>query len=469
MKKIMTDETIKNAYMKALDIIETVGVKFDNEEIRNFLKEKGAKVEGNRVFIPSKIVEEAIETTPKQDYTSGGEKKVLAATPFSGAPFILDDDTSEIRRCTISDVIKMYQITETSDLYQCANPGFVDPVDNDHEDPFVAQMAMMLKYSGKYPSVGLRATSSTSLNENVYESARKGFRLVREFYDTWDEPAMTQGICPNSPLHYDKECLDNLCAAIDEKQEISLFPCSLTFLSGPETILGMVIHDFAMALAGLTLIQLKSPGHPTAFSEFSTGADIQTLQPAYGSPEAVYTQVAFYEISKYLKLPCSICGSYGDGTAVDYQAGMEALLTVMLPFNLTEVDEVWCYPGHLSGFSCGSFEKAILDEEMIRYANRSLTGINMNIDPNFSEMMAKGMAEGNFLCVGTMENYNKDHYLTKVFSKTGLSQTNSEGSNRLKAKSKEIFKSRIESYVLPEKTKAQEKIIEKYLPKQCSL
>jgi trimethylamine---corrinoid protein Co-methyltransferase len=99
---------------------------------------------------------------------------------------------------------------------------------------------------------------------------------------------MTQGICPNPPLAYDQECLDNLCAAIDEQQAISIFPCSLGYMTGPESIMGIVIHDFAMSLAGLAFIQLKSPGHPTSLSNFSTISNVQTLQPNYGSPEMCF-------------------------------------------------------------------------------------------------------------------------------------------------------------------------------------
>lgn len=127
----------------------------------------------------------------------------------SNAPCILDDNTGKIRRCNIADAIKIYQINETSSLYECANPGCADPVGNDAPDQFVAQMAISLKYSDKYPSIGLRATVGNSNNGDVYGSARWAFRLVREFYDVWDEPVMTQGICPDPPLADDQECLDN--------------------------------------------------------------------------------------------------------------------------------------------------------------------------------------------------------------------------------------------------------------------
>jgi len=467
MNKLVDDATIQNAYMQAIKIIEQVGVRFESETVREFFKKRGAQVEGDKVFLSQNLMEEALETTPKQDYRVPAQKRVVAATPFSNAPFILDDATGAIRRCNIGDAIKMYQVNETSSLYECANPGCADPVDNDAEDQFVSQIAMVLKYSNKYPSIGLRATSSTSRNGDVYSSAQRAFRLVREFYDTWDKPVMTQGICPNPPLTYDQECLDNLCAAMEERQAVSIFPCSLGFMTGPESIMGIVIHDFAMSLAGLVFVQLKSPGYPTSLSNFSTISNIRTLQPNYGSSECVFIQVIFFELCKSLSIPCVICGSYGDGTALDYQAGMEALLTTMLPFSLTEINEVWCYPGILAGFACGSFHKAILDEEMMRYCNRMLQGVEMAIDPQLTGLLAAGLEAGSFIGVGSMDTYRRDNYLTKIFNKWGIAEAGNAEKTGLAKTVQKVLDTRIAAYQLPERSAAQEKLLQPYLPSQC--
>ncbi len=42
----------------------------------------------------------------------------------------------------MEDAIRFYRFNETSDFYECTNPGCADPLDNDGPDPFVAQIAM---------------------------------------------------------------------------------------------------------------------------------------------------------------------------------------------------------------------------------------------------------------------------------------------------------------------------------------
>ncbi len=467
MQKFVEDTAIQSALEQAFEVIGNIGVSFESENVRDYFKKRGARVEGDKVFISRSLIEEALQSTPKMDYNSPAQKRVVAATPFGNAPFILDDKTGVIRRCTINDAVKFYQINETSVLYENANPGCADSLDNDAPDQFIAQVAMTLKYSAKYPSIGLRATSSNVQNGDVYGSARRAFRLVREFYDFWDKPVMTQSICPNPPLAYDRECLANLCAVIDEKQAVSIVPCSLGYMTGPESIIGLVIHDLAISLAGLVFVQLKSPGHPTSFCVSSSISNIQTLQPNYGSAEAVFIQVIFYELCKYLKLPCVVCGGYGDGTAVDYQAGMEALLTTMFPFSLTELNEVWCYPGLMAGFACGSFHKAILDEEMINYANRTLRGVDLTVDPQLQELIAAGRDAGSFLSIGSMQTYRRDNYLTKIFDKRGIAQAKIAETNNLAHQVQQVLEERIAAYQLPERSAPQRKLLQPYLPSPC--
>ena len=172
MNQFATETTHKEAYAQALEILESVGVRFASEEVRQLFQAHGAQIDGDKVRIPGFLVEEALGTTPKQSESLSEKKRIVAATPFSSAPFILDDDTGVLHRCTIEDAVKFYQINETSNLYECVNPGCADPQDNDAPDPFVAQIAMSLKYSNKYPSIGLRATRSTALDGDVYGSAR---------------------------------------------------------------------------------------------------------------------------------------------------------------------------------------------------------------------------------------------------------------------------------------------------------
>lgn len=473
MRAFLDQESLGNSIAAVYDILERTGVRFESSKACELFREHGALIEGDIVRMPRKLVDEALEAVPKMEYGEAHAPRIASASLFSDAPFIIDELNGSIRRCTVSDQIKLYKLNDTSEIYEMATPGCADPEDIRSEDGFVAQIAMLLKYSVKYPSIGIRATSSNSREKDVYGAARRGFRLVREFFDTWDEPVLSQGICPNPPLTYDKESLENMQAAIDEKQAIGISPCTLSYMTGPERIMDLVLHDFAMALAGVCYIGLAAPGLDVAVSEFSASSDIRTVQPVYSCAESMRLQVIFYELARYFRLPCSICGSYGDGVVSDdYQAGMETLLTMLQPFRETELDELWCYPGHLAGFSCGSFRKAILDEETIVLANRTLQRMDLSIRDDLAEYLAAGRAKAGFLTLGKMKDYRKDQYLTNVFDKGGVAKamnkgTEAEAAKVVRDRVDAIIKERMEAYEPPVLTAGQKKLLEAYLPEEC--
>ncbi len=66
MRKLVDDITVQNAYMQAIQIVEDVGVRFESEVVRELFKKRGARVEGDKVFIPRHLMEEALET-PKRE------------------------------------------------------------------------------------------------------------------------------------------------------------------------------------------------------------------------------------------------------------------------------------------------------------------------------------------------------------------------------------------------------------------
>lgn len=467
MPRLLDDNTIAEIHKYIRDIHENIGISFGTEKALDLFKKHGAKVEGDRVFISNELLEKALSTLPKYDYTDLTPQRITATSPFGNVPIIYNNESKKYQKGTIDDVIKMYQLTQTSDLYECANPSVVEPEGNDTEDQYIGQIAMLLKYSDKWISNGMRATAGNSKNGDIYQSMRGAFQLVKKFHDKWDEPIMGQGLCPMSPLAYDYECLENLDATIDEKQNIVICPCTLTNLTGPPSLLGLAIHDLALSFAGIVYAQLLSPGIDVSLSPCSASTDMRSVQPAYGTTETVYIATIFYEFCKELKIGCSMVGSLADSAKVDYQAGVESLLTTMLPYYITDIDTVWCYPGHMSAWYCGSFEKLILDEEMMRNVNRSLQGVNLKVDSKYMQNLKTAQAKNTFLSGRTPKNYRDEHYLSEIFSKYGVSDDMSPEKTDVNLIVKNELANRIERYQLPDLTNAQKKILQPYLPSKC--
>ncbi len=467
MPNLLTKEQIEIIYEAATDILSTVGVEFEMESALAIFKKNGVRVDGKRVFISPGFLADTLKLMPEFNYEPTGAKRLVAASPFSTSPMILDDATGESRRGTVEDAIKMYQLAETSDLYESVNPGVVDPIGNDAEDQFISQIAMLLKYSDKFPSLGLRATKSNTKNGDVYTSAKKAIQLVKEIKGEEGETVMEQGICPMAPLSYDEEALINLTVLVEENQDVTISPCTLSFMTGPESLMGVVVHDIAISLAGAVYVQLLKPGTAVAFSNFSTMTDMRTMQPVYASPEYLNVQIMFYEVCICSKLNCVLCGCLADGIKNDYQGGFESCMTSIAPYFMTQVEEIWCYPGHMAAFAGGSFNKMIFDEEMLISCNRLLQGLNLSVDPSLKDKLEKAVETKSFLAIGDVGIYRKEQRISPVFDKRGIDPSKSPSENIIRLNAEKIIEKRCASYVLPNRSKDQQALLQKYLPTHC--
>lgn len=467
MPKLLNKETMERIHECAIDILATLGVEFDMAGARDLFKKNGARIEGKKVYLSPSILAETLRLMPKYPHAPAQVKRLVAGSPFSNSPMILDDLTGQSRRGTIDDAVKMYQLAETSDLYASVNPGVADPEGNDSDDPFIAQIAMLLKYSDKWPNLGLRATKSNVKNGDVYTSTKKAIHLIKEIKEEDKNPVMGQGICPMAPLSYDEDSLINLTVLVEEGQDINIFPCTLSFMTGPESLMGIVIHDIALSLAGAAYVQLLKPGTPVGFSNFSTMTDMRTMQPVYGSPEYLHVQIMFYEVCLHLGMNCVLCGCFSDGIRNDYQGGFESCLTAMAPYSMTDVEEIWCYPGHMAAFAGGSFNKIIFDEELMITCNRILQGMDLSIDPLLMDKLGRSLETKSFLTIGDVSLYRKEQRITKIFDKRGIVPGKSSSKGGMNFNAEKEINRRCAGYILPERSRTQKALLSKYLPSQC--
>jgi trimethylamine--corrinoid protein Co-methyltransferase len=61
---VLSDEQLEQIHFASLEILERIGVQITNKKALEILHGAGARVIDNRVYIPSWLVEHAIETAP---------------------------------------------------------------------------------------------------------------------------------------------------------------------------------------------------------------------------------------------------------------------------------------------------------------------------------------------------------------------------------------------------------------------
>lgn len=115
MPRLLDANTIGEIHKYIRDILENIGIAFGTEKALDLFKKHGAKVEGDRVFISNELLEKALSSLPKYDYTDLTPQRITATSPFGNVPIIYNNESKKYQKGTIDDVIKMYQLTQTSD------------------------------------------------------------------------------------------------------------------------------------------------------------------------------------------------------------------------------------------------------------------------------------------------------------------------------------------------------------------
>lgn len=471
--KYVSTRDVELLHEYSLRVLKEVGVSFDCEEALKIFKKHGATVEGSIVKIDEDLLNQALETAPKTFTvtTSAGETKIgerfkpKTVGCYGPPKFLFEDD--EYRVAMKDDMVKFLKLMDTSDVTDFVNNSAYDTADLDKtkDDFYMPQVAMCLKYSQK-PTYGNVANSLNVRGKSLKEAAKGIAQLYKEFYDIWDRPVLLTNACALSPLGYSYEVLDNIMGLVEEGQPVTIITCSMTNLTAPAALLGSVIQNNATILAGIVLTQLINPGCPVIYGTVSSPTDMRTVSLAIGAPEAQLIQMASLALGRYYQLPVRTGIAGTDSLKPDYQAGVESFMILMTTY-LGKSDFVLNHAGILQSYALGSYEKFVLDEEVNRILmrlNRGMDISDMRAEKVFAEIKKAGPL-GNYLSGRTPKEYRQEHWLTKLFNRqAGNPQPIFDEIGDLRERASKEVEERVAGYTLPDLTKTQKDILNRYLP-----
>ena len=147
-------------------------------------------------------------------------------------------------------------------------------------------------------------------------------------------------------------------------QPVAMTPFTLMGAMSPVTIAGALTQQNAEALALIALSQIVAPGAPVLYGGFTSNVDMRTGAPAFGTPEYAKAQLASGQLARRYNVPfrsSNVTASNCVDVQAAYEGGMSLWSTIMGGVNLIEHAAGW-----LEGGLTASFEKLILDAEMLQ-------------------------------------------------------------------------------------------------------
>ncbi len=222
-------------------------------------------------------------------------------------------------------------------------------------------------------------------------------------------PSVMTNININSPRKLDDAMAYGAMQMALFGQPVTVTPFTLMGAMTPTTMAGALAQQNAEALLGIALLQLTRPGTPVVYGGFTSNVDMRSGSPAFGTPENSLANIAGGQLARHYKLPyrTSACNA---SNAVDAQATYETQMAlwgaVMGHGNL-----IYHAAGWLEGGLVASFEKLIIDCEMLQHMSSMLEPLKIDLTETGLEAMQEVGPGGHFFgCAHTMERYKNAFY-----------------------------------------------------------
>lgn len=404
----------------AMKIMETVGVRIHNEKSIEIYKKNGIKVEGNIAYFTEEQVMHWVEMAPesftiyarnpKYDTFVGGDR--VNPAPTYGCAFI-DDWEGNRRRGTMEDYVKCIKLFEAEDSYT-VNGGIVIQPGEIHQETAAIEMF----YAGITHSEKaiILPTGYKEEMELIMKAACEMFGGKEELRK---KPRMIALINTVSPLSLDERMLDCLMILAEYGQPAILCPATMLGATGSISMAGTLASGAAESLAGIVLAQMIRPGTPVVFGVQSTAADMRGgITFACAAPEGTLMQGFAANMAKFYGMPSRGGGCQTDAPVINCQAGYESMLTFSSAYR-HGINFVMEAGGVMDSVNATSFEKMLVDFEIIRQVKASFTPIEVNEETLNLEEIAEIAHDGSFVTAeSTLDNFS-DLYSPRVGSRIG--------------------------------------------------
>ena len=374
---LLSDELVKQIIDEGFALLMNPGIRVHNEEGLTLLAEAGAEVDPNTKIakIPEKIARKALETRPSEFYLYNldGEQVVhygedsVQFDPGSAAITILDSETQKQRQPLTEDFVKFVKLVETIPQLDAQSTAFICS-DVPEEIGDLYRLYLALNYMCKPIITGAFDKDTWWTMKDMLVAVAGSEKALAE------KPTAVFDTCPSPPLLWSDITCQNLidCAKYNIPAELVSMP--LTGANSPVTLAGAVVQHTAECLSGVTINQLANPGAPIVWGGSPAAFDMREGTTPMGAVGTWMIDCAYTQVGKVLGMPTHAYLGMSDAKIVDAQCGLEssggALMAALAGVNMVSG------AGMMDFESCQSFEKLVIDAEIIGMAKRLIAGID---------------------------------------------------------------------------------------------
>lgn len=466
---LITPDQLDEIHENTMRIMAEVGIIMPYDHAKELLKQHGCTIEGDLVKFPRELVEEAIRTAPDHYtlYSRNPQKnvdiscyKVSTAGPY-GSPFVTDFERGR-RRSKLSDFIEIAKIVDKCDAIDIQSHIHCEPGDIEEDERPLTMVYNTNKYSEK---PGMSSIFGYEVAKTCIELSAIPFGGLDAIKD---KPVVASIPCTLTPLSYDPRQLGAIRAFAETGQVQLVNSLSIAGMTTPVTLVGLVSTQNAEVLAGITYAQLVNPGCPVVYSASGSNSDMASGLLCIGTPEDHIVSLINGQLAKKYQIPCRISGALSDSKLMDAQAAFESAITIGAAYTAGG-NFILHSAGIIETYNCTSFEKIIIDNEILNYWKRIYRGVEVDENTLAFDVISEVGPQGTFLIEDhTVENFRDEFYMQKLANRQAHDVWEAAGALSCEERATNLWKKFVEESVVeldPEVDRDMQRFCEQHLGK----
>jgi len=385
-----SEADVRRIHQAVVTLLEKGGVKVFTERGRDYLRRAGAVVDeaSSVVRIPRSLLEDAVASAPHTLTLCGRDPRhdlVLEGTNVylgtgGTAINVLDIETGARRPSTLADVRDMAKLVDACDWIHFflinVYPNDIRQPDHVDLNRFYAAISNTSKHvqGGMYTFQGLREAV------DMAEMFAGGADRLRA------RPFVSFITLMISPFKIDDRYGDFTCYIAEKGLPVVVPTEPLAGLTSPVTLAANIVMHTAETLAGVVLTQAVRKGTPVICGSVGSVADMRTLAHLGGPIERAMIHAGCSQMAQHYRLPYYSTAGISDAKVVDCQAGYESGMSSLL-VALSGANFIHDAAGLMEFDLTASYEKVIIDDEILARTHRVLRGIEVTDDTIALDLM----------------------------------------------------------------------------------
>ncbi|MDA4844107.1 trimethylamine methyltransferase family protein [Hoeflea poritis] len=449
---LASEDAIERIHTASLQVLSETGINVLHDGARAIMKKAGADVtaDDTRVrFDPDMILEHVAKVprqfvlharNPDHNVLIGGDR--MAFCLMASAPNASCMDRGR-RSGNQDDYRNFLKLAQHHPIIHLLGGYPVEPVD-------IHASIRHLDCISDYITLTDKAFNVYSLGKERIADAIEMTRIAHgiSMDDLRRQPSVFTIINTNSPLQLDIPMMQGIIDMSSMGQPVVITPFTLSGAMAPVTIPGALVLQNAEALAGLAFSQMVNPGAPAMYGGFTSNVDMKSGAPAFGTPEYMKAQYVGGQLARRYNVPyrtSNVCAA----NTVDAQAAYESVFSLWGAVN-SGGHMLKHGAGWMEGGLCCSYEKVILDIDLLQMVSEFCTPLNFDDDELGVDAIADVGPGGHFFGTPHTQARYKDAFYAPIISDWRNFETWHEaGEPTAMQKANAVWKQRLAEYERP--------------------